>query len=256
MISDISVCLDQAKTGVKTREPLGPYGIILKNISGEFGELSSFMQSSVCKIFSPPAENEQTNFHEAIRKGVENLYSNTKGEAGNVCRMIILRISNSASIISCAEWTRWYLDHHVSTEIDFVLLYQQAVTVSSDFHLTTIIHHLTFVPGVNGHRCLQKADGTFQRLPDISFLVGKVSREQTRLALVTAEGQTVQNSYNGYAYQRGDIYKKIEAELDIKFELSNPAPGFMIHGVLERAGKMISAMSMTSSREKVLRLLP
>lgn len=81
-----------------------PYTITVRSLEPQFGPLSGAELSSGCRVMSPPHANEQANFNDAIRKGCENLHKQTKSETSGICRMIMLRLSNAASIARCKEW--------------------------------------------------------------------------------------------------------------------------------------------------------
>lgn len=106
---DISLCLAELKAGGTGYALDRPYQIIIKNLGDQYGPLSRFRSSSICRVISPVAKNEQVNFEDAIRKGCNNLYYQTKNVQGNeICRAILFRLSNSASATLCCDWAAWY----------------------------------------------------------------------------------------------------------------------------------------------------
>jgi hypothetical protein len=205
---------------------------------------------------SPMAKNEQVNFEDAIRKGCENLYAHTKEETGDACRMIILRLSNAASIACCKDWATWYFNEYPDDPVDIIVLYQSAVTTDLAADTSSIVHHVTVITGPRFPQWQRKPDGSQRRLPTMSFLVGLVSSEQSTMRL-TGDGHTEINLSNYYIYQRADAFQKVEfIGAPNGATLSNPAPGIMRHAVFEQDGVPMMILSSKSEREKVLTLLP
>ena len=61
---------------------------------------------------------------------------------------------------------------------------------------------------------------------------------------------------NYYVYQRADIFKKVELVDGAWGDLSTPAPGVMIHAIVEQNGVPLKTLSLNSDRDHVLALLP
>jgi len=224
-------------------------------MEAQYGPLSAFGMSSSCRIMSPIARNEQANFEEAIRKGCENLFKQTKGESGAVCRMIILRLSNTASIARCREWATWYFTEYPDDPVDVILLYQAAVTTDAAANTSSIVHYLAQIPGPRFGTWQKKEDGGVRLLPNMSILVGVISNEQPRL-LLTGDGVSGVDMSDYYLYQRADAFQRVEFGEGASADLSNPASGIMIHAVFEQDGAPVMTLSSKAEREKVLALLP
>lgn len=105
---DIRKCIGDIESGVQGGTRDWPYTITLKTLTWPLGQKSSLERSSSFLMLSPMAQNEQVNFEDAIRRGCKNFVQQTVGETGDVCRMIVIRLSNSASVARCCEWAKWY----------------------------------------------------------------------------------------------------------------------------------------------------
>ena len=157
--TDIANCLTDVKEGRLGGELDRPYTIFLKPIVPKHGSLSVFGASSSCQIMSPIAPNERANFEDAIRKGCENLYRQTKNETGEFCRMIILRLSNTASISKCREWATWYFNEYPADPVDVVILYQSVVTTNVASDTSSITHSVSIVTGPRFQAWQRRKDG-------------------------------------------------------------------------------------------------
>jgi hypothetical protein len=253
--TDIANCLTDLKKGKLGGQADRPHTISLKPIVPKQGSLSAFGASSSCRIMSPLAPNEQANFEDAIRKGCENLYRQTGTETGEFCRMIILRLSNTASISKCREWATWYFSEYPADPVDVVMLYQSVVTTNVASDTSSITHSVATVTGPRFQTWQRRKDGSVRRLPNMSFFVGVISNEQPRL-LLTSDGVNGIELSNYYMYQRADLYQKVELPGVTTGNLSNPASGVMIHAVFEQNGAPVMTLSPKVERDKVLALLP
>ena len=232
-----------------------PYVMVLRGLSRQYAPLSAFGNSTSCRIITPIAKNEQANFEDAIRKGCENLYAHTRNATGEVCRMIMLRLSNAASTARCQEWATWYFKEYPDEPVDAILLYQPAVTTNLVENTDAIVHHVAVIEGPRLSHWQQKADGSQRRLPNISFLVGYVSAMQSKMQLV-ADGDKTVDLENHYIYQRADVYQKVELSEGVTANFSTPAPGTVLQAILEQNGTPVMTLAPQSGREKSLVLFP
>jgi len=253
--ADIATCLAQLRAGNKGGDLDRPYTIFVKDMAAQYGQLSIFGMSSSCRIISPMAKNEQANFEDAIRKGCANLEIHTKEEPGDACRMIIIRLSNAASIARCKDWATWHFNEYPYDPVDIIVLYQPAVTTNLTEDTSSIVHYVTAITGPRFPQWQCKCDGGQRRLPTMSFLVGRVSREQSKMLLI-GDGHTGIDVSNYYMYQRADVFRKVELTEVSNATLSNPTLGVVIHAVFEQNGVHAMTLSPKSEREKVLVLLP
>lgn len=251
---DMADCLAQIEQPGAGGERDWPYVIKLHGMAQQYGDLSVGRLSSGCRVMSPPSANEQANFEEAIRKGCENLHKHTKNQTGDICRMIILRLSNSASIAKCREWAEWYFNEYPEDPIDIILLYQAAITTDVAADTSIITHHVAAIPGPR-FSAWQTASGKLRRLPNMGFLVGAVSDQQARLVL-TGDGVEGADVSGWYMYQRVDAFVKVQLGEGTEGTLSTPAPGVAIHAVFEQDGAEKLVLASRSDRGHVLALLP
>ncbi|MBX3492145.1 MAG: hypothetical protein KF899_04240 [Parvibaculum sp.] len=254
--ADIAKCLAELKAQKKGGVIDRPYRITFRGMADQYGILSAHEVSSCLRIISPFSANEQANFEDAIRKGCDNLYKHTSSDNDDdVCRMIILRLSNTASMSKCREWARWHFTNYPQDPIDVILLYQCAVTTSPKLDLSAITHHISQITGPNFHAWQVGKGGVPRKLPDMSFLVGLISYDQPKLMLSDGSDNKI-DIENYYCYQRADAYLKVDIGDNTEVVLSNPVPGVLIHGVLERDGVPDKMMSIKTDREQALALLP
>ncbi|MGO8504136.1 hypothetical protein AB9F35_21880 [Rhizobium leguminosarum] len=253
--TDIAHCLAEFTCGRQEGTLDRPYTISLRDMALQYGPLSMFELSSSCRIMAPIAPNEQANFEDAIRKGCNNLYKHTKGETADVCRMIILRLSNTASVAKCHDWARWYFAEYPNDPIEVILLYQSAVVTDASSDSSSITHYISCIPGPRFADWQRRPDGSIRRLPNLSVLVGTISTQQPTMLLINEKGNTLDMS-GYYIYQRADAYKRVDFHDGATGDLSNPATGIMIHAIFEHEGTPVVTISSKAEREKVLALLP
>jgi hypothetical protein len=101
--------------------------------------------------------------------------------------MIILRLSNTASVAKCHDWATWYFNEYPNDPVDIIILYQSAVTTNATSDTSSITYYVSATPGPRFPSWQIKKDGGSRRLPDMSVLVGVISHEQPRL-LLTGDG--------------------------------------------------------------------
>jgi len=95
---------------------------------------------------------------------------------------------------------------------------------------------------------IHPARATARRLPPV--IVGKPTK------LVLTDGKQQIEIDDCYIYQKGDIYRFFrKEEKDLNCELSNPAPGIMIHADIEIAGQS-GVIQMIAPNQFDLLLLP
>jgi hypothetical protein len=123
--------------------------------------------------------------------------------------MIILRLSNTASILKCHEWATWYFKEYPADPVDVVVLYQSVVTTDVASDISSITHSVSMVMGPRFQAWQRKKDGGVRRLPNMSFFVGIISSKQPPL-LLTSDGVNGLDMSNYYMYQRADLYQKVE----------------------------------------------
>ena len=169
--------------------------------------------------------------------------------------MIVLRLSNTASIAKCHEWARWYFVEFPDDPVDVVLLYQAAVTTDAAADTSSISHHVSIITGQRFPAWQRGKNNGVRRLPNISFLVGTIAVQQPSM-LLTGDGLNGVDLGDYYVYQRGDVYQRVVFEEGAETVLSNPASEMMIHAVFERDGVPMFTVSSKAEREKVLTLLP
>ena len=237
---------------------LGPAGrpihIAVHPIEQKFRPLSTSQLSRVCQVFAPQHRNEQDKFLDDIRKGCANLLRHTAHETSpDVCRMIVLRLSATASIGKCVEWANWYFEENGEDGLAVILLYQSAV-VKDAMGNSTIAHYLrpTTGPAFEMWRRL----GTVERsLPQIEIMVGTTTTEPPRSEL--SDGVIAVDLSGYYSYQRGEIFKTHDPTFSSgMISMGSPAVGISMHLVLETQGQSSRTLSVIDFPDRTLELLP
>jgi hypothetical protein len=232
----------------------GPWSIVLMDIDASNQPLSTSQTSTICQVFAPQHKNEQNKFAEDIRKGCSNLLRHTKAEtAADVCRMIILRLTATASIQACADWADWYFREDGSDQLALILLYQTAV-VDEGGGNSTLTHYLLPITGP-AFETWKHANGGNRKLPSMRLLVGSVA-EGPPVQQLTDGAVTLDLSHH-YSYQRGDIFRAHDPTYSSgMISLGSPGPGVSVHLVLETPGMPSHTISVRGHRDQTLELLP
>ncbi len=233
----------------------GPWTIMVNPIGDSYGPLSATQWSSSCQILGPHHQNEQDKFVEDIRKGCANLARHTRNEtSGEVCRMIVLRLSATASIEKCMEWANWYFQDDPDSPVGVILLYQTAVADTGPAQ-SGVTHFLIPILGPRFDAWRTLENGTKRSLPSLSVFVGQVVDKPVALALSDGGSSVDISSY--YAYQRADIYKTHDPSLSSgMIEIGSPAAGVTLHLVLETPGYDPNVISKIHHTPRTLELLP
>lgn len=253
LLDDIAACVSQYESGAKDRELDRPYNIVLKPLDTADFALSAHELSSGVLVLSPLHKNEQDKFVEDIRKGCANLLNHTKEEPGDVCRMILLRLSATASVQNCREWAEWYFSEYPDDMLDLIMLYQCSVVTDTSADTSVIAHHFCTATGPRFNTWRRREDGSLRQLPALGVLVGQIAAEQPKMVLQGAGAALDMSQY--YNYQRTDIFKLADlAAGPVNGTLSNPAPGVAIHLVVENNDKH-TVLKMVTGRDKTLLLL-
>jgi hypothetical protein len=246
---------DTAAGGAPAFVPNGPWILMLKSIDAKYQPTSRHMFSSSCQLLAPHHKNEQDKFVGDIEKGCANMVKHTNSETGDdVCRMIVLRLSATASIAVCVDWAKWYFGEHLDSPLSVILLYQTAV-VDDASGQSSVTHFLLPVTGPRFDVWKKRADGSVRRLPPLSIFVGSVATSPPALAISDGIASTDISAY--YAYQRADIYKAHNPMVSSwKIDIGSPAPGVTIRLMLESPGMPSKEISAIGHSDRTLELLP
>src|SRR5262249_44453761 len=101
-------------------------------IDERFHPLSADHISYAILLAAPYHPNEQKNFQSNIEKGIANLVKHHGQVGADVCRGLLLRISETAQPLDYAAWAHQYFDNYPGTALELILLYQVAVAYASD----------------------------------------------------------------------------------------------------------------------------
>jgi hypothetical protein len=200
-------------------------------------------------LLAPYHKNEQKNFEDKIAAGIANLEKHCSQVAPDVCRMLFLRLSASASLPECAKWAQEYFDRHPDTNVEMIMLYQAAIAVDMTKDTTQITHY--FVPVYGPKFPAWRDGGSSPRRFVMEALVGRIEHKPTRMIMTNG---TASMDMNGcYMFQRSEIYRYYDPKKGpLNAVLSNPAPGVFINAVFANGG----ALKMKRPTESRLLLLP
>jgi hypothetical protein len=216
-------------------KPKGKAQIILKHISSDYHPLGKHNVSSVTFIACKAHENEQNKFVGNLRDGCSNLVKHTKNEPDSACPMLFVRLCASASVKNCSDWAEEYFKDHPNDRVGLILLYQEAVVISTES--TSLTHYILPILGPQFAKWANPSGLPARTLPNMGVLVGNRLDEAARKVIIADDGR--QFELDGrYSYQRGDIYRFYRMEgggVPVKF--SNPAPGIKVHAEIEENGQ-------------------
>ena len=248
-----SILAGQLDGSARSYQVQGEWHIVLKAISAEFKPLSRHNSSSIIFIMAPAHKNEQKKFVEDLRKGCANIVKNTNSLPDDACRVLFVRLCASASIKHCTDWARDYFQDYPNEKVGLIMLYQAAVVNAPT--QTSMSHYILPIMGPQFQSWSQPAQGTLRRLPNMTVLVGVIIDQPSGKVIQADDTQTPLD--NIYTYQRGDIYRSYKLEgSGLEANLSNPAPGIMIHAEIEFEDGSSSVMKMIASENSELLLLP
>jgi hypothetical protein len=136
--------------------------------------------------------------------------------------------------------------------IGLIILYQVAIVTET--HSSSITHCMLPVYGPTFRSWAAPVNAPPRRLPNMIVAVGIMLREPSKKVLMTDRGQIALD--DRYTYQRADICRhyKMGAHPS-NMNLSNPAPGVMIHAEVE-IGDESGALQMIAPVQADLLLLP
>jgi hypothetical protein len=169
--------------------------------------------------------------------------------ASDVCRVLFMRLSASASLPECEKWAKEYFDVYPDTHVETIVLYQAAVTTDLIRGTSQISHYYVPVHGPK-HQAWREG-GKSPRGFSLETLVGNIEMTATRMVMTNGTAQM--DLSRAYVYQRSEInryYDPQKGQTDAV--LSNPAPGVFINAVFGNG----VALKMKRPPEARLLLLP
>jgi hypothetical protein len=221
----------------------------LRPLDPKWRPLSPVHMSYSFALLAPYHRNEQKNFEDKIRAGMANLEKHCPQVPPDVCRILFIRLSASASLPDCAAWARHYFDLYPGTNVEMIMLYQAAIAVGLANDTTQLSHY--FAPVYGPKFPAWRDGGSTPRRIAMEALVGRIESKPTRT--IMTNGVASIDLSGQYMFQRSEIYRhydRREGRLDLV--LSNPAPGVFINAVF---GDGV-ALKMQRPPESRLLLLP
>ncbi len=184
-------------------------------------------------MLAPHHSNEQRNIESKIEDACANLSKHAGAEGSNAARLLLIRIPDTVSPAQCVACTEQWLQARPDAHVDSVILYQPAVAAPSTIAPGAIVHFIAIVSGPGFDRWRHAVER-----PNLSIqarvLVGRCTNQPTKL--VGTDGSHLGAQY---IYQRGQIYTLSETKADgtIVGNMTNPAPGIMLHTILRIPGQ-------------------
>jgi hypothetical protein len=221
----------------------------LRRLDPSWRPLSSAHKSYAFLLLAPYHKNEQKNFEDKIAAGIANLEKHCSQVASDVCRVLFMRLSASASLPECEKWTKEYYGLYPATNVEVIVLYQAAVTTDLSKGTSQISHYYVSVQGPKYQAW--RDGGTSPRVFSLETLVGNIETKATRMVMTDG---TIQMDLNrAYVYQRSEINRHYDPQKgQTDAVLSNPAPGVFINAVFGNG----LALKMKRPHEARLLLLP
>jgi hypothetical protein len=232
--------MDDILGGRVSPDATDPWSGLLEPIEARFRPLSDSHLSYALILAAPYHPNEQKNFYSNIQKGIGNLTKHHSKVDSDVCRGLLLRISETANLLDCAAWAQEYFRDFQDTSIEVIFLYQVAVATDQVKDISFIVHY--FIPVFGPKFATWHADKKERRLI-IRPLIGRVLRAPSRMVMSSGSG-TQQLAINGhYLFQHGNIFPFYQiGKRPLNISLSTPAPGVSVMPVINRLGTL-GAMS-------------
>jgi hypothetical protein len=226
--------MDEILGGNVSPDATAPWSGLIQPIDAKFLPLSSAHLSRAILLAAPYRQNEQKNFNSNIEKGIANLVKHHSKANINVCRGLLLRLSETADMNSCVEWVRQYFVQYPNTPLELVLLYQVAITADLTNNTNFIAH--CFLP-VLGHGYTAWQESKPARRFAIRVLIGKLINKPSRLVLTGGQNMPQLTLDGHYVFQEGEIfpyYRMTKGTLNIS--LASPAAGVSVIPVIEQGG--------------------
>lgn len=224
----------------------------LQPIDARYSPLSANHLSYAILLAAPYRENEQKNFLSNIEKAIENLAKHHGVSNSDICRGLLLRLSETAHMSDCAAWVRHYFVQYPETPVEVVLLYQVAVTTDLSNDTTFMAHY--FLP-IFGPKYAAWHQGKQERRFNIAVLIGKILSTPSRLVLA-GDAKVPQIALDGhYMFQDGKIfpYYRMDGK-PLNILLSSPAAGVSVIPVIDGLGGT-GSLSVIAPPEMRLTLL-
>ena len=197
------------------------------------GRLADGYLSYAVIVLAAHHTNEQQNIESKIEDACANLSKHARPDTTDTARLLLIRIPDTAAPARCVACVQQWLQARPEARVDSVIVYQPAVAAPSTSAPGAIVHFIAIVTSPRFDRW-RRAFGRPDLLIQASVLVGGCTNQPTKL--IGTDGSPLGDQY---MYQRGQIYTLSEAKADgtIVGNMSNPAPGIMVHTTLRIPGQ-------------------
>jgi hypothetical protein len=163
-------------------------------------------------------------FEDKIAAGIANLEKHCSQVSDDVCRVLFLRLSASATLPECAKWAGEYFELYPDTNVEMIMLYQAAIAVDMAKDTSQLSHY--YMPVYGPKYQAWRDGGASPRGFHMETLVGKMETKPTRL--IMTNGTATMDLSGHYMFQRSEIYRYYDPQKGQRDAvLSNPAARYL-----------------------------
>jgi hypothetical protein len=182
-------------------------------------------------------KNEKQNIYSKLDDACANLITHSAIENDNIRNMLFIHLPLSASMKSCSEWLRSYLDNNPHKPISGVILYQPSVStdVSKGFNY---IHH-SFATVLRPQLTKWLPSGfVFSLSPPVGIASFAISNSV--LVIQHPDGKVEQRTVDDrYIYQHGEHFYKMQLQADGSYlgSITQQGSGIFVNSIIEFPGQ-------------------
>lgn len=190
-------------------------------------ELSPHHLSYKFNIFAKHHNNESRNNINRIAKSCEDFETKLSSRQGDDVHVLLMRLTEFASISRCTDWVRQYVSGRERGLLDEIWLYQPAVAVDLQRDATSITHCMT----------ASSIGGVAHPPLALTVPVGLISGSAPRNLLLAGAHQIDLDEFHWF--QKGDIYQhfSLNANGTGSGTIKSLAPGVVTHAVMSHGGE-------------------
>lgn len=184
-------------------------------------------------ISCPYHKNEEKNLLDKLDEACANLVKHSSVEDEKIINVVFVHLSESASIIRCAEWSREYFENFPEKPITGIILFQP--TIAKDMSTGASMIHNCFQLIFREER--YNTWNTNARQINFSIPIGITNQIPTEAKIIYEIDGKPQafDLKNRYVFQKGSWFleQKKDAKGNISGNMKNVASGIIAHAVLQ-----------------------
>lgn len=209
--------------------PAGIWAVKIAALPLEFGPYSDHHFSYQVFMSGPFHANESKNLFDKFDDAAINARKHAATKKDNV-RVVLLRVPETISLLSCTRWTQEYIANNPGGPIDGVYLYQLTVVDQPDGS-SVMSHAFSFTETPN-FQTWRSPPGRPRRVLAMNIAVG-VPTKPTRRQIIG--GPANLQFEDGYFYQKGDFYtlQIVDPKKPTNAIVKNLASGIFQHAVFQ-----------------------